>query len=527
MGTTYYQPGSKTPKKTANIATRTNPLQRSRSDCPKKRKLLQRRAVSQSEPAEVPPIVHEVLRSPGSPLDAATRSFMESRFSHDFSRVRPHTAPQAASLTIAPAGDSYEHEADQAADKVIQRAPALSEKGSVPGISHDFGKVRVHTGSKAAESARALGAHAYTVDQSIVFGEGQYAPETRPGQRLLAHELAHVIQQTATGYTLKALQRDINPEHHLQSKCFAGDETLEDCYNGKHRMTVGEPDHEAVKKVQRALIAILNQPMPKSTECDSSGNCDTDGKFGGETEATVASFKRQQPDLWQRGPDGVVGAGTMERLDEFCRDTSNIDCGNPPILKMKTPTTSRSCSHPLSEPVSETQTMPTTCWAAALVSFMKTRNLAFPPKTQTEGRPTDEPWHMVNYYMWTPAGAIRIHNDGTPFLNWDRSLPHQHTRDVLRDITGSGLLDWSSGAAINNQANGGKTMICERLDNGKHILAFQQLGSNLSWDHTYVVYDAFQDFNGHLVLSAMDPATGSTKASFRINDSDNFWLVQR
>src|SRR6266700_2058745 len=59
-------------------------------------KHLQRRATSSAELSEVPPIVHEVLRSPGQPLDAFTRAFMEARFGHDFSRVRVHTDSQAA-----------------------------------------------------------------------------------------------------------------------------------------------------------------------------------------------------------------------------------------------------------------------------------------------------------------------------------------------------------------------------------------------------------------------------------------------
>lgn len=93
-----------------------------------------------SSPA-VPPIVHEVLGSSGHPLDAGTRAFMESRFGHDFSHVR------------------------------------------------------VHTGAKAAQSARKVNALAYTVGRDVVFGQGQYAPETSAGKRLLAHELTHVVQQ--------------------------------------------------------------------------------------------------------------------------------------------------------------------------------------------------------------------------------------------------------------------------------------------------------------------------------------------
>ncbi|HEX9803803.1 MAG TPA: DUF4157 domain-containing protein [Gammaproteobacteria bacterium] len=65
-----------------------------------------------------------------------------------------------------------------------------------PRLSYDFSQVRVHTNSAAAESARAVNAQAFTLGHDVVFGAGQYAPGTRPGRRLLAHELAHVMQQT-------------------------------------------------------------------------------------------------------------------------------------------------------------------------------------------------------------------------------------------------------------------------------------------------------------------------------------------
>jgi outer membrane protein OmpA-like peptidoglycan-associated protein len=114
------------------------------TECQKKGQLLQRRAVNQNDPGVAPPIVHELLRSPGRPLDPATRAFMEPHFGHDFSRVR------------------------------------------------------VHTDAKAAESARAVNALAYTVNQDVVFNTGAYAPGTPRGRRLLAHELTHTVQQQNT-----------------------------------------------------------------------------------------------------------------------------------------------------------------------------------------------------------------------------------------------------------------------------------------------------------------------------------------
>jgi len=76
----------------------------------------------------------------------------------------------------------------------------------------DFSNVRVHTGSEAAEGAGAVQARAYTIGRDIVFGHGEYAPETTEGKRLLAHELTHVVQQGALGdssaHATPSIQRD-------------------------------------------------------------------------------------------------------------------------------------------------------------------------------------------------------------------------------------------------------------------------------------------------------------------------------
>ena len=174
--------------------------------CRQKRLGLQRQAVSQTTPDVAPPIVHDVLRSSGQPLDASTRAFMEPRFGRDFSHVASHAPQLMADLAIVPPNDRSEREADQAADSVM-RAPAASARAG-----YDFSQVRVHTGAQAAASARAVNARAYTVGAHMVFGAGQYAPETIAGRRLLAHELTHVVQQSSTaGGQAVALQRDESP----------------------------------------------------------------------------------------------------------------------------------------------------------------------------------------------------------------------------------------------------------------------------------------------------------------------------
>ena len=64
-----------------------------------------------------------------------------------------------------------------------------------PRFGYDFSKVQIHTGAQAAKSAQMLNARAYTVGRDVVFGAGEYAPETVAGRQLLAHELTHVVQQ--------------------------------------------------------------------------------------------------------------------------------------------------------------------------------------------------------------------------------------------------------------------------------------------------------------------------------------------
>jgi hypothetical protein len=174
------------------------------TECKKKGQLLQRRAINQNGPEVAPPIVHEVLRSPGRPLDPATRAYMDPRFGHDLSRVRTHSdTPQVArvGLTVGPTNDRYEQEANRAANNVLRMSEPGKLNNSAFQALYDFSHVRVHTEPRAAESARTVHARAYTVGNHLVFGESAYRPATPAGRRLLAHELAHVVQQTGGGAT--------------------------------------------------------------------------------------------------------------------------------------------------------------------------------------------------------------------------------------------------------------------------------------------------------------------------------------
>jgi hypothetical protein len=79
-----------------------------------------------------------------------------------------------------------------------------------PRFGHDFSQVRIHTDARAAASARGEHAHAYTVGQHVVFDAGAYSPATPSGQRFLAHELTHTIQQTRNpGISASMVQRQV------------------------------------------------------------------------------------------------------------------------------------------------------------------------------------------------------------------------------------------------------------------------------------------------------------------------------
>ena len=79
-------------------------------------------------------------------------------------------------------------------------------------FGYDFSRVRVHTDPAAAQSAREINAHAYTVGHNVVFGAGRFQPDAPQGRRLIAHELAHIVQLGA-GADAATVRRFESPEH--------------------------------------------------------------------------------------------------------------------------------------------------------------------------------------------------------------------------------------------------------------------------------------------------------------------------
>jgi peptidoglycan hydrolase-like protein with peptidoglycan-binding domain len=235
---------------------------------------------------EAPAAVHDVLRSPGHPLDASTRAFMEPRFGHDFSRVR------------------------------------------------------VHTDARAADSAQAVNARAYTVGQHIVFGKQAFSPVEPAGRTLLAHELVHTLQQSGNVQSIQpsgtrerrrpgnfspigtgssvSLMRQTSVEgteaSNLTSPVFAGIKELEMVFDGELVIGPGASG-EFVRRIQIALLVVDPMALPESGP---------DGRYGPETEAAVKRYQKSHclrrdvhGKLTLLMPDGIVGRETMGCLDRW------------------------------------------------------------------------------------------------------------------------------------------------------------------------------------------------------------------
>ena len=196
------------------------------------RERLQRKPTPGGRASEIPASVHAVLQSTGAPLQRAARSCMESGFGHDFSRVR------------------------------------------------------VHDGAAAARSASDMQAAAYTVGAHIVFGAGRYAPDTAAGRHLLAHELAHVVQQRGgdVGVMRKSISSLVIGDEH--------DAAERDADRAADRITQGRKASIAVQA--DATLPRAPRHTPAIVGLDPSG---PDADLSGKTEDT----------LWQcmRGTVGI------------------------------------------------------------------------------------------------------------------------------------------------------------------------------------------------------------------------------
>jgi outer membrane protein OmpA-like peptidoglycan-associated protein len=206
-------------------------IQRKCAKCEEEEKNLQKKESGNSTTPAYD-TVNQALRSPGQPLDTSTRNFMESRFRYDFSQVK------------------------------------------------------IHTNSIAAESARKVNAHAYTVGNSVVFARGQYTPDTTAGRKLLAHELTHTIQQAPAGRS--ALQSKLNIGAINTPEETEAEHVAEQVANG------------AVNPVTQisAVPVLRRQPADSSTTGTSEADFTSEQKRGGQPRAAFV-------DAGKRGEDNV------------------------------------------------------------------------------------------------------------------------------------------------------------------------------------------------------------------------------
>lgn len=277
------------------------------AECRNKRLSMQRSSTNQAKPSSMPLIVHDVLSSPGQQLDAGTRAYMEPR------------------------------------------------------IGHDFSKVRVHIDARAAESARSVNALAYTVGQNVVFGSGQYRPDSIDGKRLMAHELTHVVQQDAG---TKGVQRspigtsagssgtnsgpigtgakDSSEKEAEQTAQAVGSDASSATVLGicpdisvphkllvrTHPKATADP---AVREAQRKLNLYHAQEIAAGRAGLKDAPLVEDCVFGDHTQNAVVSFQQQKFPKQPKEHDGKIGDHTWAELDKVVVTPPSEDIRKVPV----------------------------------------------------------------------------------------------------------------------------------------------------------------------------------------------------
>jgi hypothetical protein len=332
----------------------------------RKKGILQRAAAGPA-PSTVPPIVHEVLRSPGQlpPVDVATRVFIEPRFAYDYSHVplgSKSLASIQAKLIVNTPGDIYEQEADRIADRVMAASPSPAINGSqlhiqrYPGPStevsdsvsssvdrvlagsgkplepalgedmgqrfgQDFSHVRVHTGGAAEQSANDVNALAYTVEHNIVFGAGQFAPWTYEGRRLLAHELMHVVQQTGTDrehVNQRNGKRGLSPNYNISKPAYLLQQGIIS-RNVIRRKCDVDPALDYYKTTAKGKKIDFNEWLEKMRKVAGTANKSLydNAKAAGKIDRPFIMLVCKVQELLNIREDGKIGGTTAIAFDKF------------------------------------------------------------------------------------------------------------------------------------------------------------------------------------------------------------------
>ncbi len=184
-----------------------------------------------------------------------------------------------------------------------------------PRFGADFSQVRVHTDSKAAETAKSINAKAFTKGKDVVFGTGQYSPGTSSGKRLLAHELTHTIQQNSSRIIMPSYAESIK-KGLKKAKEVAEKELFKLTANGKIL--------SAAKKRAKGKIGKSYNYKPNWWY---SPNKDLDG-----WRNSPKKFEQDQGAEVIKG-EGIVNWGDITTCNVFVYDVLYVAGLNPPIRK--------------------------------------------------------------------------------------------------------------------------------------------------------------------------------------------------
>ncbi len=197
------------------------------------------------------------------------------------------------------------------ADALVQRSSGKPLDQPVQALlgaryGHDFSKVRVHTDAAAAETARSMKALAFTSGEDVSFASGQYAPGRRDGMRLLAHELAHVVQQSGSQSVARGP---------------AGDGALEG--EAEKAEQLADRGDAAARPRSRGPRAVQRRVIPEHVSCHTTGLTHPD-LTGDEAVAIIR--------------DADAEAITMARRAEQMLDANRllVEAGDPPDAEFDT-----------------------------------------------------------------------------------------------------------------------------------------------------------------------------------------------
>jgi Domain of unknown function (DUF4157) len=324
-------------------------------------------------------------------------------------------------------------------------------------LGHDFSRVRVRNDASAAKSARELGALAYTVGSDIVFGEEQYAPSTRAGRHLLAHELVHVVQQSRGP---AVVQRQVAPTTRTATDADRRDfarATIE-FFNSSAQFYA-----DPLVRVDGALFErVINSWYVMVTDRETM----IDTSLGGDRtlKADLHAAYRAAIQVLMRRAAAVLG---QSETDLYTRNTARIPMWAWPTPHHLEPGTSTPIEEGRSADVltGEVQFM-TNGFSVSIDPDTTDRSLGDRAETRIDLR-----WVLPGY-QWQPQGGHRRITSFTP-----PAAPTVHIQTFFGpSVTAAGRSGYGRGTTPEDVAGGRVTPRSTSLGfhEGSHGLAFVQ-----------------------------------------------------